>query len=80
MLVLLVCQYGLSGLDTACLLGFTACPGSFPSCHGENHPDPKSGREVHLDKPGLLCPVGEICAFFWSLVPDCRLLQPTQES
>ena len=29
-----------------------ACPGSFLSC-GENHPDPKSGRDLDLDK--LIC-------------------------
>ena len=31
---------------------FRASPGSFQSCRGENHPDPKSGQEVDLDKPG----------------------------
>ena len=28
------------------------CLGSFLSIHGEKHPDPKSGLEVNLDKPG----------------------------
>ena len=26
-----------------------ACPGSFPSCHEENDPDPKLGRDLHPD-------------------------------
>ena len=29
---------------------FTASPGSFPSCSGENHPNLKSGGEVDPDK------------------------------
>ena len=29
-----------------------ACCGSFPSCHEENNPDPKSGRDLDPDKPG----------------------------
>ena len=33
----------------ACLLGVYACSGSFPSCHEENDPDPKSGWDVDPD-------------------------------
>ena len=29
-----------------------ACRGSFPSCHEENDPNPKSGRDLDPDKPG----------------------------
>ena len=47
-----VCQYGLSGLATACLLGFMACHSSFLFCRGENHPNPKSGWNIDPDKPG----------------------------
>ena len=36
--VQLACWYLIQPVD----LGFTACPGSFPSCHLENNPDPKS--------------------------------------
>ena len=28
-----------------------ACPDSFPSCHEENDPNPKSGRDLDPDKP-----------------------------
>ena len=28
-----------------------ACRGSFPFCHGDNHPDQKSGRDLDPDKP-----------------------------
>ena len=31
------------GVNKARRLGVTACLGSFSSCHGENHPNPKSG-------------------------------------
>ena len=42
-----------TGTDTACLSwGFTTCPGSLPSSHGEKHPDPKSGRDLDPDKLG----------------------------
>ena len=33
----------------ACL--FTASTVRFPSCHEENGPDPKSGRDLDPDKP-----------------------------
>ena len=62
-----VCQYGLLGLDTAYLLGFRACPGSFLSSPIQNiqtprhvgksctkHPDPKAGRPLDPDKPGCI--------------------------
>ena len=62
-------------------------PGSFPSSHGKNHPDPKAGRDLDPDKPGCntSCLGDEgnptfLCAFFWVLVPDSRLLKPTLES
>ena len=29
-----------------------SCPSTFPSSCGENHPDPKSGRDLDPDKPG----------------------------
>ena len=32
----------------ACLIGIYSL-GSFPSCHGENHPNPMSDWEVDLD-------------------------------
>ena len=54
--VLSVCQYGLSGLDTA-YLGFMPCPDSFPSTCGEKHPDPKLGdKEITtpLTVPGTI--------------------------
>ena len=28
-----------------------ACHGSFPSCHEENDPNPKSGRDLDPEKP-----------------------------
>ena len=40
-----VCHYSLLGLATA-------CRGSFPSCCGENHPDPKSGQDLDPEKLG----------------------------
>ena len=45
-----------------------ACHGSFPSCHGENHLDPKSGREVDPDKPGCF-------TSSWGDVPDSTFSQ-----
>ena len=61
--------------DLLCLkvcYGFMACPGSFPSCFRENHPDPKSGRDVDPDKLGhtTFCQGDEtsptlLCAFFY---------------
>ena len=36
--------------DTACQLGVYSFPGSFPSCHGEKHPNHKSGRDLDPDK------------------------------
>ena len=50
--VLSVCQYGLSGLDMACQLGFINCLDSFLSCCRKYHPKPKLGWEVDPDKPG----------------------------
>ena len=50
---------------------FTACAGSFPSSHGEKHPDPKSSQEVDPDKPGCTtsCLRGKtdpyFCVFFF---------------
>ena len=32
--------------------GFTPCPSSFPSSHGEKDPDHKSGRDLAPDKLG----------------------------
>ena len=48
--VLSVCDYSLLGVATACLLGFTACPDCFLSCHEENDPDLKSGRDFDPHK------------------------------
>ena len=59
--------------------------GSFPS-HGENHHDLKSGRDIDPDKLECItsCLENETKltfaqAFFWILVPDSQLLQPTIE-
>ena len=64
-----------------------ACLGSFPSGHGEKHPNPNSGQELDPDKPGCTtsCQGDEtdskfLCAFFWIFIPDPKLLQPTLES
>ena len=64
-----------------------ACHGSFPSCHVEQHPDPKSGQEVDPDKPGCItsCQGEEtdptfLHTFFSGFGPDSQLLQPTLES
>ena len=53
-----------------------ACHGCFLSCHGENHPDSKSGRAGDPDKPGCImsCQGDEmdaafLQAFFWICVP-----------
>ena len=51
-----VCQYGLSDVATACLLGFIACPPGFGSCWEENVPDPKSGRGLDPDRLGWSMP------------------------
>ena len=40
------------GLIWLVCLGLTACPGSFPSSHGEKHPNPKLGWDLDLDKLG----------------------------
>ena len=59
-----------------------ACPGSFPSSHG----DPKLCWEVDPDKPGCTtsCLGGEtdkkfLHSFFWIFVPDPQLFKPTLE-
>ena len=31
-----------------------ACPGSYPSCHGENDSNPKSGQHLDPDKLGCV--------------------------
>ena len=53
--VLSVFHLGLSWPDTACLLGFMVCSGSFVSC-GENHPYLKSGWDLDPKKPGWIMP------------------------
>ena len=54
-----------------------ACPGSFPSSHGESHPDPMLGRDLDPDKPGCTMSgqVDEtdptfLHLFFWNWVRD----------
>ena len=63
----------------ACL-GFTTCPGSFPSSLGEKHPYPKSGQDLDPDKLVCIQPFGEIkptqifgALFFLILVPNPRV-------
>ena len=51
-----------------------ACHGSFPSCRGETHPEPKSDRDLDPDNPGCItfCRGDEVNptrTFFWILVP-----------
>ena len=41
----------LSAIKVQLELEFMACRGSFPSCREENHPNPKSGRNLDPDKP-----------------------------
>ena len=50
----MVCQYGLSGLDTASLIGFISWPGSFSFSSGEKHPLPNLDWDPDPDKPGYL--------------------------
>ena len=60
------------------LLGFIACPGSFPSCHEENDPNPKSGWDLEPDK--LVCAVScwdisltqHFCVLFHGFHPNFR--------
>ena len=47
--VMSVCHCGLSGFIWLVSNGFAACPGSFLSCHEENDPDLKSGRDLDPD-------------------------------
>ena len=44
-----------------------ACSSSFPSWREENHPDPNSGRDLDLDKPGCV-------TFYWGNVTDPAFL------
>ena len=83
--VLSVCLEGLLMLNTARLLGYMACPGSFLSGHGQNHPNPKSGQDLDSDKPRctMSCRGDETDpkfshTFFWMSVPNPLLLQPTE--
>ena len=55
------------------------CPGSFPSCCGENHPDPKSDWDLDPNKPrcSTSCRGDEtdptflhVFSGFASLIPD----------
>ena len=59
-----------------------AFTGRVSSCHGENHPDPKSCQEVDPEKPGCTtsCQGDEtdptyMHVFFWILVSNSQLLQ-----
>ena len=54
-----------------------ACPGSFPSSRGENHPDHRSGRDLDPDKLGCTTSYwGDetgptfLHTFFWNLVAN----------
>ena len=51
---------------------FTASPGSFLSCCGENHPDPKLGLDLDPDKPGctMSCEGDETDPPFFSRVVE----------
>ena len=71
---------------------FTACAGSFPSSHGEKHPDPKSSQEVDPDKPGCttscwrgktdlyFCVLFSVVFFFFLLLLFFKILDTANQS
>ena len=74
--VLSVCDYGLSRVAMACLLGVKACPSPFPSCQEANDLNTNSGWDVDPDKPVWSTSSREditdpcFCILFVIFVPD----------